>query len=231
MRRSAFSTMMTAPSTMRPKSSAPRLIRFADTPARSIPKLVRSMVIGITSAAISAARKLPSNRKSTTITSSAPSVRFLPTVQIVELTSLVRSRTGSMTTSGGSDALVASSRSATAVATARLFSPMRMIAVPTTTSVPFSDAEPMRTAWPVRTLATWSSVIGTPDRVATTTRDSSAVSRMSASERTASPSPLRSTTPPPTLVLLRSSASARSVRLRSSAASLCTSGTTIYCFE
>ena len=33
-----------------------------------------------------------------------------------------------------------------AVDTMRLFSPIRMIAVPTTTSVPFSDAEPMRIA-------------------------------------------------------------------------------------
>src|SRR3546814_2871598 len=60
MRRSAFSTMMTAPSTIRPKSSSPRLIRLAETPPRNMPKLVIAMVIGITSAAISAARKLPS---------------------------------------------------------------------------------------------------------------------------------------------------------------------------
>ena len=146
--------MMTAPSTIRPKSSAPRLIRFADTPNRSIPNPVSIIVTGMTAAAISAARILPSSRNSTTMTSSAPSVRFFATVRIVESTRAVRSSTGCTTTSGGSEALIAFSRSATAVATLRLFSPIRMIAVPTTTSVPFSDADPIRIACPVRTVAT-----------------------------------------------------------------------------
>ena len=146
--------MITAPSTISPKSSAPRLIRLADTPSRSMPKPVSSIVTGITAAAISAARKLPSSRNSTTMTRSAPSLRLRATVRIVELTSAVRSSTGWTTTSGGSEALIDLSRSATAVATVRLFSPIRMIAVPTTTSVPFSDADPMRTACPVRTVAT-----------------------------------------------------------------------------
>ena len=80
------------------------------------------------------------------MTSTAPSDRFLATVLIVELTSSVRLSTGWITTSGGSDALIVLSFSATAVDTTRLFSPIRMIAVPTTTSVPFSEAEPMRIA-------------------------------------------------------------------------------------
>jgi hypothetical protein len=59
----------------------------------------------------------------------------------------------------------------------------------------------MRMACPIFTVATWPSVIGVPLRVATTIRDSSLALRTSASERTASPSPLRLTKPPPTLVL------------------------------
>ena len=82
--------MMTAPSTISPKSSAPRLIRLPDTPRPFMPEAVINMVIGITAAVISAARMLPSSRNSMTMTRSAPSIRFFSTVAIVALTSLDR---------------------------------------------------------------------------------------------------------------------------------------------
>ncbi len=51
--------MMTAPSTMRPKSSAPRLIRLAEICASTMPVMVISMATGMTSAVITAARMFP----------------------------------------------------------------------------------------------------------------------------------------------------------------------------
>ena len=69
--------MITAPSTIRPKSSAPRLIRLAEIRFCTMPVMVISMVSGMTAAVISAARRLPSSTNSTTITSSAPSSRFV----------------------------------------------------------------------------------------------------------------------------------------------------------
>ena len=90
-RRRTFSMMMTAPSTISPKSSAPRLIRFPDTPPRTIPVMVNSMASGMTAAVMSAARKFPNSRNRTTITSKAPSIRFFEMVCIVRSTSPVRS--------------------------------------------------------------------------------------------------------------------------------------------
>ena len=54
----AFSTITTAPSTIMPKSSAPRLIRLALTLLVNMPVKVNSIASGITIAVISAARIL-----------------------------------------------------------------------------------------------------------------------------------------------------------------------------
>ena len=78
--RRQFSTMMTAPSTMMPKSIAPRLIRLALTLLSTMPVIVNSIDSGMTQAVISAARMLPRIRNSTAITSAAPSMRFFSTV-------------------------------------------------------------------------------------------------------------------------------------------------------
>ena len=83
--------MITAPSTIRPKSSAPRLIRLPDTRLWTMPVIVSSIENGIIAAVISAARMLPSSRKSTKITSSAPSTRFFSTVAMARSTNSVRS--------------------------------------------------------------------------------------------------------------------------------------------
>ena len=83
--------MITAPSTIKPKSNAPRLIKLADTPACAIPVIVINMEIGITAAVMRAARKFPSRINNTTITKSAPSTRFLVTVAIALSTNVVLS--------------------------------------------------------------------------------------------------------------------------------------------
>ena len=76
---------------MMPKSSAPKLIRLALTFCSTMPVKVNSIESGITMAVISAARRLPRNRNSTAITSTAPSSRFFFTVAMALSTSTVRS--------------------------------------------------------------------------------------------------------------------------------------------
>ena len=61
-RRRQFSTMMTAPSMMMPKSIAPRLIRLALTLYSTMPVMVNSIDSGMMQAVAIAARMLPSNR-------------------------------------------------------------------------------------------------------------------------------------------------------------------------
>ena len=80
-----FSIMTTEPSTIRPKSMAPRLIRLAETPKVFIPRKLNSMDSGITAATISAARRSPRNRSRTTTTRTPPSNRLLRTVRMVRL--------------------------------------------------------------------------------------------------------------------------------------------------
>ena len=94
--------MITAPSTISPKSSAPRLIRLALILPCSMPVAVISMVTGMTNAVISAARKFPSSRNSTSNDQGAPSARFVATVLIVASTSRVRFRPSGRG-AGGSD--------------------------------------------------------------------------------------------------------------------------------
>jgi hypothetical protein len=55
-----------------------------------MPAAVINMVMGMTVAVMSAARTLPSSRNNTTMTSSAPSIRFFSTVAMVAFTSFER---------------------------------------------------------------------------------------------------------------------------------------------
>ena len=167
-RRRQFSMMMTAPSTIRPKSSAPRLIRLPDTPPRTMPVRVNSIDSGITAAVISAARTLPSSRNSTTTTRIAPSTRFLATVRMVRSTSEVRSYIGSARTPAGRLRLASANRAATACETSRLLAPISMKVVPSTTSLPSSVAAPVRSSGPSPTCATSRTRIGTPSRRSST---------------------------------------------------------------
>ncbi len=86
-----FSTMTAEPSTIRPKSIEPRLIRFPETPAPSIAAKAPSIESGITEATISPARRFPRASSRATTTRSAPPIRFSETVAIVLRTSSVRS--------------------------------------------------------------------------------------------------------------------------------------------
>ena len=86
-----FSTTITAPSTMMPKSIAPSDSRLAGTPIHVSPMKVASSASGIVTATMAAARRLPRNSHSTTDTSSAPSIRLVNTVFSVLPISQVRS--------------------------------------------------------------------------------------------------------------------------------------------
>ena len=138
-RRRQFSTITTAPSTIKPKSSAPRLIRFPLTPFSTIPVTVKSIDSGMTSAAISAARKFFRNTNRTTITSIAPIDEiFGDRRDGAIITDTVRSYTAFALIPGDIDSLICATLAATRWDTVRLFSPVSMNAVPSTTSSPFS---------------------------------------------------------------------------------------------
>ena len=146
--------MMTAPSTIKPKSSAPKLIKFADTPVLTMPVIVINMASGMIAAVINAARRLPNNRNSTATTSKEPSNKFLLTVAMALSTNAVRSYTGVAITPSGNDACTSLSRLATFWATVREFSPINIMAVPSTVSTPSWVAAPVRNSLPIAILAT-----------------------------------------------------------------------------
>ena len=164
----------------------------------------------MTSAVIRAALKLPKSRNSATITNKAPSVRFFSTVLIVALTSFERSRTTSNFMLGGIVLTISASLSPVAAATARLFSPSSINAVPTTTSSPFSVAAPVRKSPPLLTDATSRTRTGMPSRVAMIEFSISSSDLSRASARTRNASPPRSTKFAPTERLTLPSASERS---------------------
>ena len=88
--RTMFSVMMTAPSTMIPKSIAPNESRLAGIPRRSIKMNANKSESGIVSATMKAARTSYRNSDSRMMTSPAPSTRFLNTVVTVVFTSRSR---------------------------------------------------------------------------------------------------------------------------------------------
>ncbi len=197
-------------------------------PKRFMPITANRNDSGITSAVIVAARRLPSSRNSTTTTSSAPSVRFLATVLMVELTSTLRSSTGAATMSAGSDLFTCSRRAAAACATVRLLPPAIISAVPSTASWPLRLAAPRRGARLRSTSATSATRTTTPLRGATGACARSSVVSARPSARTTRPSPARCTKPAPACTLERCRAVTRSARPRPCAASLALSGCTPY---
>ena len=90
-RRTTFSTRTTAPSTIRPKSIAPRLMRLAEMRDSTIPVKASSIESGMAEATISPARMLPRKAKRTATTRSAPSSRFVSTVRMTRRTRTARS--------------------------------------------------------------------------------------------------------------------------------------------
>ncbi|CZH23965.1 Uncharacterised protein [Legionella pneumophila] len=163
-----FSTIMTAPSTIKPKSRAPKLIKLALILLVTIPVMVNSMDRGITMAVISAARTLPKNKNRMTQTNSAPSSRLFFTVLIVAFTSKVRLYTVTASTPSGSVLLISFILAATRSDTVRLFSPISINTVPKTTSLLFSVAAPVRNSLPNATSATSRIRTGVPSKLAMT---------------------------------------------------------------
>ena len=92
---------MTAPSTSKPKSNAPKLIKFPLTPKRCININANNIARGITDATTNPALKLPKNKIKIKITINAPSNKFFETVPMALSTIFVRSKKGSMTTPSG----------------------------------------------------------------------------------------------------------------------------------
>ena len=90
-RRMAFSTITTEPSTISPKSTAPRLNRLAEMPACNIKSPANSIESGMAAATTKPARRLPRNANRMAMTSSAPASRLCLTVSMTLSTSSVRS--------------------------------------------------------------------------------------------------------------------------------------------
>lgn len=103
-------------------------------PKAFMPIALISSDSGMISAAMAAARQLPSSQNRMATTSSAPSVRLRATVSTVATTSWERSSVGTMTTPGGRVVPILLSFSPTACATVRLFAPTSISALPTTVS-------------------------------------------------------------------------------------------------
>ena len=86
------STIITAPSTINPKSIAPKLIKLALTPNTFIKAKANSIAKGIADATINPALKFPKKRTKTKMTINAPSIKFFSTVLIARPTNSVRSK-------------------------------------------------------------------------------------------------------------------------------------------
>ena len=89
--RTQFSITITALSTIRPKSIAPRLIRLPAMPKASIRLPAKSIDSGIARATIRLARRFPRRISRTATTSTPPSARLCATVPIVFSMSTLRS--------------------------------------------------------------------------------------------------------------------------------------------
>ena len=83
--------MMTAPSTISPKSIAPIDIKFPGTSRMRIMTIANNIASGIVTAITKPARTLPNNKNKTMITNKAPSAKFFSTVLIVVFTIAERS--------------------------------------------------------------------------------------------------------------------------------------------
>ena len=81
-----FSMIITAPSTTRPKSTAPIDIRFPGIPLMFMRNMAKSIASGMVTAITRPARTFPRSKNSITITKNAPSKRLITTVLIVFFT-------------------------------------------------------------------------------------------------------------------------------------------------
>ena len=130
------STMITAPSTIIPKSMAPRLIRFAQTPVAFIKMNANNKDKGIREAVINPPLKLPSKNTNTNTTINAPSIRFLATVLVVLPINSLRSTMGSICNPSGNEFCISAIRSRTLFTVAFGFEPFSIMMIPPTASSP-----------------------------------------------------------------------------------------------
>jgi len=85
-----YSTIITAPSIIIPKSSAPKLIRFASTPKIYINEIVNNKASGIIDAITNAERIFPRRITTINITIKQPKIRVSATVnEVFEISSLL----------------------------------------------------------------------------------------------------------------------------------------------
>ena len=119
---------------IKPKSRAPRLIRFPETPKIDINVIAINMAIGITEATMSPALKFPSKSTSTKITIVAPSNKFVETVETARFTRLVRSRKYSTFTPSGKVLSISFIFSFTKAITSEELDPFNINAIPPTAS-------------------------------------------------------------------------------------------------
>ena len=103
MRNTVLSTIITAPSTIIPKSIAPKLIKLAQTSKTFINIKANNNDKGMVEATIKPPRQLPNKKISTKITINAPSIRLVETVEVVSPINLLRSNNGSIMTPSGND--------------------------------------------------------------------------------------------------------------------------------
>ena len=101
-----LSTIITAPSTIIPKSIAPKLIRLAQTSKTFISINANNRDNGIVEATIKPPRQLPNKKIRTNITINAPSIRLVATVEVVSAINLLRSNKGSIMTPSGNDSSI-----------------------------------------------------------------------------------------------------------------------------
>ena len=108
-----YSTMMTAPSMIIPKSIAPKLIRLASTPKMYIIESAKSKLNGITEATTRPERKLPKSKTTTNTTIRQPRSRFSVIVNVVRPINSDRSKNPLINTPSGSVFSISAIRSLT----------------------------------------------------------------------------------------------------------------------
>ena len=132
-----------------PKSIAPRLIKFAQTPNTFIRMKAKSSDNGIVEATIKPPRQLPNKNTNTKITISAPSIKFWLTVLVVLAINVLRSKNGSIVTPLGSDFCISATRFCTASITSLELAPLSIRTIPPATSpLPSLVNDPYLTALP-----------------------------------------------------------------------------------
>ncbi|OPZ30800.1 MAG: hypothetical protein BWZ00_00809 [Bacteroidetes bacterium ADurb.BinA174] len=146
--------MITPPSMMIPKSSAPKLIRLASMPKIYIKDNVNNNDKGIIDAIIIAVRKFPRMASTTRITMIQPKSRFSKTVIVVRPISSLRSTMGLMKIPSGRDFCTSATLLCTALITFFESAFLSIIIWPITFSpCPFAVIAPKRFACPNCTTA------------------------------------------------------------------------------